>query len=132
MKRSRIESPGRKLFLPQILKFQILPLKQSLQTFSEINMVGSQKNSEPGNLHVRIRVQPPINGPKITGFHRGSFSPRNKWNYFTQLIAGDFLAGIIELPIWRDQTKQTYGNFEGFPLNSALFGLGSYNDPCFR
>ena len=25
---------------------------------------------------------------------------------------------------------QMYGSFEGFPLNSALFGLVSYNDPC--
>ena len=38
-------------------------------------MVGSQKNSEPGNLHVRIRVQPPINGPKITGFTPDHFHP---------------------------------------------------------
>ena len=27
---------------------------------------------------------------------------------------------------------QIYGNFEGFPENnSALFGLVSYNDPCW-
>ena len=32
-------------------------------------------------------------------------------------------AGIIELPIWGDQTMQMYGKFEGAPLNSALLGL---------
>ena len=26
---------------------------------------------------------------------------------------------------------QMYGKFAGFPINSALFGLVSYNDPCF-
>ena len=26
---------------------------------------------------------------------------------------------------------QMYGKIEGFPLNCALFGLVSYNDPCF-
>ena len=25
---------------------------------------------------------------------------------------------------------QMYGKFGGFPLNGALFGLVSYNDPC--
>ena len=25
---------------------------------------------------------------------------------------------------------QAYGKFEGVPLNSALFGLGSFNDLC--
>ena len=33
------------------------------------------------------------------------------------------IAGIIKLPIWGDQTLQMYGKFEGFPINSALFGL---------
>ncbi len=27
---------------------------------------------------------------------------------------------------------QMYGKFAGFPINSALFGLVSYNDPCFH
>ena len=31
--------------------------------------------------------------------------------------------GIIKFPIGGNQTMQMYGNFEGFPLNSALFGL---------
>ena len=26
-------------------------------------------------------------------------------------------------PFWGDQTMQMYGNFKGFPLYSALFGL---------
>ena len=27
---------------------------------------------------------------------------------------------------------QMYGNFEGIPVNSALFGLEINNDPCMR
>ena len=34
--------------------------------------------------------------------------------------------GIIKLPIFgADQAMQIYGNFDGFSLNSALFGLGA-------
>ena len=40
------------------------------------------------------------------------------------------MTGITKLPIWGDQRMQMYGNFEGFPLNSAVFGLVSYNDTC--
>lgn len=32
-------------------------------------------------------------------------------------------ASLKYIPILGDQTLQVYGNFEGFPLNSALFGV---------
>ena len=31
--------------------------------------------------------------------------------------------GSLNYPFWGDQTMQIYDKFEGFPLNSALFGL---------
>ena len=31
--------------------------------------------------------------------------------------------GSLNYPFGRNQTMQMYGNFEGFPLDSALFGL---------
>ena len=41
-----------------------------------------------------------------------------------------FKTGIIKWdPFWGDQTMQIYGDFEGIPPYSALFGVVSYNDP---
>ena len=34
--------------------------------------------------------------------------------------------GSLNYPFWGNQTMQMHGNFEGFPLNSALFGLVIY------
>ena len=37
---------------------------------------------------------------------------------------GSTKTGVIRWdPYWGDQTMQMYGNFEGFPLYSALFGV---------
>ena len=33
------------------------------------------------------------------------------------------LQGSLNYPCLKDQTMQMYNNFEGFPLNSPLFGL---------
>ena len=38
--------------------------------------------------------------------------------------------GIIKFPIWRDQTMQMYGKFEGFPFEWCIVLGWYYNDPC--
>ena len=52
------------------------------------------------------------------------------WQRWKAFFEGSFFMG----PIWGDQTMQMDRHFDGFPLNSALFGLVillSYKDPCF-
>ena len=44
------------------------------------------------------------------------------WAFFLQKKQKTRM-GSLNYPFWGNQTIQVYGNFEGFPLNSALFGL---------
>ena len=43
--------------------------------------------------------------------------------FLTKGVCNEARSGIIKLPIWGDQTMQMYGQFDGFPINSALFGV---------
>ena len=50
--------------------------------------------------------------------------------YDFSLLKGYLLQGSLNYIFGGHQTMQMYGKFEGFPMNSALSGLVSYNDPC--
>ena len=64
----------------------------------------------------------------IAGLELGSESESSKslsgGGCFVSSLVDDLMTqGSLNYPFGRNQTMQMYGHFEGFPLNSALFGL---------